>query len=427
MKRLLILNIILSLVLFGCAHRLDPKGSLPIPIRTTAPKPAFYNGVYKLANPGVVHIVLLFPGGKILDPPGKEGAARLLGATMVSGGTHDLGPLKTEEILDDLAANVSIRSEREFTWASIDVLPEDAKQGTSLFLSLLKSPGLDPKRLAIERDKFKDKIKRDEEDATRVAFDELRRHLYKGDPRSHMPTMASLNAITRKDLIALHKQIFTNKPVIGIIGDLDDESLESIKKEEALPYNLLGIPKNPEFGSFTRVAKDKQCVLVMTHLGPSMNESSYPAAYIADYIIGSSGLSSRITQEVRTKRGLAYSAGSFYQARPAWGIFGIYVITETKNLKEVKHAIKNALDTVSKGITTEEIKWAKQAIINQQAVMYNSPKKVLSHAMESAFYRIPPEFDDIFLDKIYNTTTEEVNNAASKLVKGPWVEVVVNP
>ncbi|MCD6570988.1 MAG: insulinase family protein [Deltaproteobacteria bacterium] len=431
MRKFIIPSIILILSLFGCMHMPDPRELATIPVKATIPKPVFDDGVYRLDSPGIVHIIFLFPGGKLMDPPGKEGAVNLLCATMISGGTKDLGPERTEEILDDLAADVGISPEREFTYASINMLQEDAEEASKLFLDLLRSPSLDSKRFTLERKKLIDKIKRDEEDAITVAFNELKRHLYKGEPRSKRPTLASLNTITRGDLIGLYKQIFTNTPLIGIIGDLDSNSLENIKRAWPIPgvktYKLMGMPENPEFGSFTKTAKDRQCVLVMARPGPGMNESSYPAAYIADYIIGSGGLSSRITQEIRTKKGLAYSAGSFYQAWPTWGVFGVYVITETRNIQDVKQTLKDVFDNVIKGISTEETEWAKQAITNQQSVMYNSPTKVLSHAMEMTFYSLSPDFDDIFLDRVYDSTQAEIQDAASNLVKGPWVEIVVNP
>ena len=133
MKRIFVLILILLLAC-GCQKVQTPLQLYTAPAKIAVPNLVSDNGVYKLDGLGVLHIILLFPGGEYLDPHGKEGAIRLLCASMVSGGIKNLGPDKTEELLDGLAANISIYPDKDFTYATISLLEEDADEGIKLLL-----------------------------------------------------------------------------------------------------------------------------------------------------------------------------------------------------------------------------------------------------------------------------------------------------
>lgn len=421
--------IILFALLTGCATLPDPRDLSEQPVTTTIPSAPRLGLAYAMPGTGLNHILMLFPGGTVLDPRGKEGAMELLASGMLKGGAGSLSPELVEETLGKYAIDISIAPQREYTLVRLTCLPDVSEKAVSLLLDILTAPRLDERRIGIERKIFADSLSRDEEDASTIAFDTYRRHYYRGDPRAYKPTRTTIAAITLEDLRNLHQRVFTYKPMLGIVGDLPGSGSKQLDDAFTTAWTPapIGPAPDPEFGIFNAAAKERQGVLLLAHGAPTMNAQDHAACVVADHLIGSGGFSSLLVKEVRTRQGLAYSTASFYQARPAWGVFGLIVITEPKELPMTKSAVDTVLDQIRRGLTPEDVAWAKQAVMNSHAVPYNTPAKIIMRSMDQAFYGIPDDFDAAFIAKVAALTPEEVQSAALKLISGAWVEVLVNP
>jgi zinc protease len=423
------ITVFFILFLAGCATTADPRLLAEKPVDAVPPVASPVGGIYRLDGTGVTHVILLFPGGTILDKKGKEGTAGLLCSSIVTGGTKDIGPEEMDKLLDSLAIDISVSPQRDYTIVGMSFLPDVSDKAIRMLINIIKSPRLDTKRVELVRGIMKDGIIRKNDEAIEQAYTIYYRHYYRDDPRAERPTVKSVDAITRGGLLEIHKEIFGSKPLLGIIGNLDEKNTLLLKNEFPGRFSTskLTYPPNPEYGSFTGQAKQKHCVILMIHKAPALKDASYAATVAADLIIGSGGFNSLLVKEVRTKAGLAYSADSFYQASQLWGAFGIIVITEPKELQNVKEAVARAFALVEKGITDEEVNWAKTTIINRAATEYNTPGGIVSHSMDYVFEDIPSDFDKKFLTDIAGLTLADVQKAAAPLIKGPWVEVTINP
>jgi len=420
---------VLLFLLSGCATVPDPRTLSQQPVSTAIPIAPKLGTAYAMPGTGLNHILMLFPGGTMLDPRTKEGAMELLASGMLKGGSRTLSPAQIEETQGKYAIDISITPQREYTLVRLTCLPDVVERAVPLLLEILTAPRLDERRVEIERKIFADSLRRDEEEASTIAFDTYRSHFYRGDPRAYKPTQATIAAITREDLMTLHQQVFTNKPMLGIIGEFPSTVLDMLDGAFVTSWTPkpIGPAPDPEFGMFTATAKERQGVLLLAHSAPTMNAYDYAACIVADQLIGSGGFSSLLVKEVRTRQGLAYSTDSFYQARPGWGIFGLIVITKPEDLVKAKAAVDTVLEQIRRGLTPEDVAWAKQAVMNSHAVPYNTPAKIIMRSMDLAFYGIPEDFDAAFIAKVAALTPEEVQAAALKLISGPWVEVLVNP
>ena len=427
MKKAILISIVLLIA--GCATTADPGLLATKPADAAPTSPRFADGVYRLDGTGVIHIILLFPGGTILDGKGREGTVELLCSSLVTGGTKDISPDEMDKLLDSLAIDISVSPQRDCTVASISFLPDVSDRAVGLFIDALKSPRLDPSRVELVRGIMKDGIIRKDDEAIEQAYTLYRKHYYRDDPRAEEPTAKTVDAISKEGMLEVHRKIFDSKPLIGIIGGLDEKNTALLKIAFSGNFSLstLTYPPNPDYGKFTGRANQKQCVLLMIHKAPTMKDTSYAASTVADLIIGSGGFNSMLVKEVRTKEGLAYSADSFYQASLLWGAFGVIVITESKDLQKVKEALARTFEQAKTGITDDMLNWAKTTIINRAATEYNTPGGIISHSMGYVFQGIPVDFDKNFLADIAGLTLPDVRKAASSLVKGPWVEVVINP
>jgi zinc protease len=420
--------IIVLLLLSGCATLPDPRTLSQQPVTTSIPLAPKLGLAYTMPGTGLDHILMLFPGGTYLDPRGKEGAMEILASGMLKGGSRSLTPAQMEETLGRYAIDISIAPQREYTLVRMTCLPDVVEKAVPLLLEILSAPRLDERRIEIERKIFADSLRRDEEEASTIAFDTYRSHYYRGDPRAYKPTQASITDITGEDLLSLHQRVFTYKPILGIIGTLPSACSNQLSDAFSTPWTPapIGPAPDPEFGTFAATAKERQGVLLMAHNAPAMNAPDYAACVVADHLIGSGGFSSLLVKEVRTKQGLAYSTDSFYQARPNWGIFGLIVITEPRELDKAKSAVDTVLGQIRRGLSSEDVAWAKQAVMNSHAVPYNTPLRIITRSMDLAFYNIPEDFDAAFIAQVAALTPEAVQAAALKLISGKWVEVQVN-
>ncbi len=421
--------IFIILFLAGCATTADPRLLASKAVDAVPPSAPFIDGIYRLEGTGVTHIMLLFPGGTILDRKGREGTAALLCSSIVTGGAKDIGPEEMDRLLDSLAIDISVSPQRDYTIVSMSFLPDVSDKAVKLLIDIIKSPRLDPKRVELVRGIMKDGIIRKDDEAIEQAYTIYRRHYYRDDPRAEEPTVKSVDAVTREGMLEIHKEIFSSQPLIGIIGSLDEKNTRQLRNEFPGKFltSKLSYPPNPDYGSFTGQANQRHCVVLMIHKAPTMKDDSYAATVAADLIIGSGGFNSVLVKEVRTKAGLAYSADSFYQAAPLWGAFGIIVITEPKELQNVKDAVARTFYLIAKGITDEEVSWAKSTIINRAATENNTPGGIITYSMCNVFQDIPPDFDKNFLAHVAGLTLTDVQKAAASLIKGPWVEVTINP
>jgi zinc protease len=427
MKKALIIFAVLFLS--GCATASNPRLLAEKPVIAAPPTAPLVDGIYRLEGAGVTHITMLFPGGTILDKKGREGTAELLCSSLVTGGTKDISPEEMDKLLDSLAIDISVSPQRDCTIVWMSFLPDVSDKAINLLLEIIKNPRFDPDRVRLVRGIMKDGIARKDDEAIEQAYTLYRKHYYRDDPRAEEPTVKSVDAITKDDMLRVHREIFGSRPLIGIIGDLGEKNMELLKSAFTgnFPVSTLTYPPNPDYGIFTGKANQKQCVLLMIHKAPTMKDSFYAASAAADLIIGSGGFNSMLVKEVRTKAGLAYSADSFYQSSLLWGAFGVIVITESKDLQKVKDAVARTFEQAENGITEDMLNWAKTTIINRAATEYNTPGGIISHSMGYAFQGIPAGFDEKFLADIAGLTLPDVRKAASYLIKGPWVEVVINP
>lgn len=427
MKKALIIFTVLFLA--GCATTSDPRLLAGKPTNAVPPTAPLVDGIYRLDGTGVTHVMLLFPGGTILDKKGREGTAALLCSSLVTGGTKDISPEEMDKLLDSLAIDISVSPQRDYTMVGMSFLPDVSDKAIKLLIAIIKTPRLDPKRVELERGIMKDGIIRKDDEAIEQAYTLYRKHYYRDDPRADEPTAKSVDAVTKEGMLEIHKEIFGSKPLLGIIGKLDEKNTLLLKSEFTGKFStsILTYPPNPDYGTFTGRANQKQCVILMIHKAPTMKDPSYAATTAADLIIGSGGFNSLLVKEVRTKAGLAYSANSFYQASPLWGASGIIVITEPKELQNVKDAIARTFSQAGKGITDEELSWAKATITNRAATEYNTPGGIISHSMGYVFQGIPVDFDKKFIADIAGLSLPDVQKAAASLIKGPWVEVAINP
>ena len=167
-------------------------------------------------------------------------------------------------------------------------------------------------------------------------------------------------------------------------------------------------------------------ILVGT-LGMSRDDPDYFPLLVGNHVLGGGGFSSRISEEVRQKRGLAYSAYSYFSPRVQKGAFAIGMQTRKDQAKEALDVtMKTLRDFVATGPTVKELVDAKKNLVGGFPLRIDSNRKIHEYLALIGFYKLPLNYLDEFVGKIERVTLADIKRAfAARIDPDKLVTVVV--
>ena len=447
-----VLGLLVVLVLFplttACAGGSalgDPRTMVFAPVEFSPPEPervVLDNGmvVYLLEDHELPLITLTttMRAGSWLDPGDKIGLAALTGAVMRTGGGGGLSAEQVDEELEQFAGEVSIGIGRQSGSASLDVLSKDFARGLQIFAGLIRTPAFDPARVELAKLQAIEGIRRRQDNPGSVVGREFVKMLYGADhPTARESTIDSVRRINRDDLIAFHgMSIHPNGMILGVTGDFKKEDmLASLRaafgdwKKGMVPQlTIADVPEHDAAKPAVRfVDKDTtQTHLRIGHLSIKEHDADYVSLAIANDILGGSSFRSRLFNDVRTKRGLAYSVASRLNA----GVHdqGVWLMrAETKSVSTqevIERFIANIERMRSELVSDAELAEAKEAYVNSFIFSFSSPSAIVGRLMELEYDGLPKDFLQQLRDKVVKLTKEEILAAAKKHLHPDRLKIV---
>lgn len=413
------------------------------PIKTDIPK----TKALKLSNGMKVHllqdkelplvnVVAFIKAGSIWEPKGRAGLASLTGATMRSGGTKKRTPDQLDEILERKAISVETMIGEENGRAGLSVLSKDLNEGLEIFADVLRNPRFDPERFDLAKARIMDSIRRENDDPTNIADRELRSMIYAGSPYGVKPTLETVKSITAKDAEGFHATyVRPSSVILGVTGDFEEAPLiarleEVFKDWSAGPAVYPEVPRvkdATEGGVYVAAKKLPQAVIRMGHLGMKRSDPDYHASRVLDEILGGNGFASRIMQKVRVEKGLAYSAWSYNMAgRWEPGTFIMGAETKTVSAGDVISIMKSEAGRIrTEPVTPEELKTAKDSIVNSFIFIFDKPERLLEQRLIVDYYGMPDDYLETFRDKVMAVTTDDVMECAKKRLHPDWLKIMI--
>jgi predicted Zn-dependent peptidase len=371
----------------------------------------------------LIKINALIRTGTMYDPLGKEGLAELTSYVMKTGGTKKLASDKIDNEFDFLAASPSINVSLDSAQIDVSFLSKDTDKILDLLSQILVTPAFEQEKFNLAKGLKIEELRRLKDDPQRLAFREFNRLIYRNNPRGSLASQKSLKNIERDDLIKFHKHFFQPQNImIAITGNISKQ--EAIKKINqylaawSSTENIDQIPAPPAMtnpGIYFIDKEISQSTIISGRYAPSKLDPDFYSFTLADFIVGSGGFPSRIFSAVRNNEGLAYSAGSFYRARPDYGIFATYAFTKTQSTLKTISLINSVLGTVrSKSFTDEEINWAKKSINNGFIFSFVSSQQIAFQQMKMDYDHLPSDYLSAYRNKIENVTLSQLNNVVIK-------------
>ncbi|HJO71238.1 MAG TPA: pitrilysin family protein [Rhodospirillales bacterium] len=271
------------------------------------------------ANP-IITVRLAFRGGAALDPAGKEGLAEMA-SSLLDEGAGDLDSQAFQGRLEDLSISLRFDAGRDVFGGRLRTLIENRDAAFGLLRLALNAPRFDEAPVKRIRTQILTSLKRNLEEPNTIARRALARALFPNHPygRPVRGTLESVGAVSVGDLRRfVAGRLGRDNLVIGVVGDISADELAPLLDRTfgALPAKASSwsVPDTRPRVSGETVVINKpvpQSAIVFGHGGPKRDDPDFYAAYVMNYVLGGGGFTSRLYNEVREKRGLAYSVYSY--------------------------------------------------------------------------------------------------------------------
>jgi zinc protease len=375
-------------------------------------------------------------GGSRNEPANKVGLVEIFGEVWRIGGTQTQTGDQLDDFLEARAAKVETGGGPDSTSISLNCLKGDFDDVFKAFVDVLQNPEFRAEKLDLAQKQADDAISRRNDEIGGIAARESAKLAYGADnPYAREPEYSTIAAITRQDLLDWHKTyVQPNHIILAIHGDFDVGAMEAKlraafeawHKGSELPKE--DIQYHPAKPGYYLIPKGdvNQSNIHMVALGTTRNNPDYYAISVFNEAFGG-GFSSRLFNDIRTKRGLAYEVGGGIGANFGHpGILQFVIGTKSQSTIESIQALDENIDNLAKQrITDEEIKQAKDAILNAFIFHLDSPDKVLAERLTYEFYGYPENWLDKYAAEIQKVTAADVNRVAAKYLHRDQLAVLV--
>ena len=375
-------------------------------------------------------------GGSRAEPAGKVGLVSLYGEVWRTGGTKSQTGDQLDDYLEVHAAKVETDGNADSTTISLSCLKEDFNDVFKVFNDLLRGPGLREDKLDLAKREAFDGISRRNDEIGEIARREASKLAYGAqNPYVRVPEYTTIAAVNREDLQQWHDtHVHPNNIIIGIVGDFDSAQMEAKLREafgdwaKGPALKELDIQFTPAKPGYYLIKKEdvNQSTIRMVGLGTTRRNPDYYAIEVFNEAFGG-GFSARLIQSIRTAQGLAYSVGGGIGTRfDHPGMIQLVMGTKSQSTVEAIQALYGQIDELkTKPVTDDEIKRAKDSILNAFVFNFDTPDKVLRERMAYEFYGYPPDFLEKYRAGIDKVTTADVARAAAKYLHKDQLAVLV--
>jgi len=375
-------------------------------------------------------------GGSRSEPANKIGLLDLYGEVWRTGGTKTQTGDQLDNFLEIRAARVETEANADSTIISLSCLKGDFDDVFKVFSSLLREPEFRADKLDLGRRQMFDAISRRNDDVGDITEREATKLAYgPQNPYARIAEYATVAAVTREDLLNWHQRyVQPNNIILGLVGDFDSAAMEAKLRQAfaSWPKGPVAKDEKIQFDSakpgYYFVAKPdvNQSSVRMVGLGTRRDDPDFYAIQVFNEAFGG-GFSSRLVRAVRTAKGLAYDVGGAIGTRfDHPGILQFWVGTKSASTVEAIQAIYDEIDNVTKNpIGEDEIKRAKDSILNSFVFNFDSPAKVLREQIAYAFYGYPADYLQKYQAGIEKVTQADVARIVPKYLHKDKLAVLV--
>lgn len=376
------------------------------------------------ANP-IVSMNFIFRNvGYVSDDENRQGLARLVAALLKEGaGEYDGQELK--EILAVNAIDIKFKAEKDDFSVSVKTTKTNLKKTIKLLSLMLTQPRFDEADVLRIKAKFYEEIKKHDEFPAKIAEQEFAKEVFSRHPyeRNPLGIKENIKIISQRDLLDFVKNNFNrNNLIVGIAGDINNKDAEKLLDElfGQLPQKgKIKFVRNAEV-DFTKASKKSskemaQNIALLAMPSVERNHEDFYPLFVANHIFGGSGLGSKLSQEIREKRGLTYGIYSYMTLDDKSQLLMIVFAATKDNFNKANIILRDEIRKFSKsGITHEELQKAKNYLIASYNLRFASIETIAQILTAMQKYNLGLDFLQKRNEYVRKVNLNDVNTVITK-------------
>ncbi|WP_041321302.1 M16 family metallopeptidase [Hyphomicrobium denitrificans] len=403
-------------------------------------RPAAAMNIQQITSPGGIHAWLVeehsvplislryaFDGGNSQDPEGKAGVANFITA-MMDEGAGNLTSEEYQERMEDISMRMRYDDTKDSLYGSFETLTANRDKAAELLKLSVQKPRFDDDAVERIRQQLIANIIYADKDPSKVAMREWYAQAFAGHPyaRPSSGTVETVSKIKRDDLVAYHKRIFArdNLKVVAV-GDISPAELGKLIDDV-----FGGLPAKADLFPVAKVQPltgGSQCVVEMGvpqsvavfGLGAMpRKDPDFMAAFVVNHILGGGGFSAKLMEEVREKRGLAYSVYTYIQPDRYTSILVGSVATKNASMGDSLNIIRNEMKKMAEnGPTEADLNAAKSYLTGSYALRFDTNSKIASQLLGLMQEGFGPDYVENRNKMIDAVTLADAKRVAARLLK----------
>jgi zinc protease len=370
----------------------------------------------------MVDIEVSFDAGSARDGD-KPGIAMLTNG-LLNEGADGYSADQIAEHFDNLGAELNHSADRDMATVSLRSLTEAQllQPALDMLTRVIAKPDFESTSLERIRQQQLTYLKYQQQSPDSIAEKAFYQAIYGEHPYANLPdgTSESVAALTRDQIIAFHSRYYVAKNAqVAIVGALDRKAAEKLANTVVSQLAIGEVAPALPAVSLLSEAKSQhiehpstQTHILIGQPGTKRGDPDHFTLYVGNYILGGSGLVSRLGKEVRGKRGLVYSTYSYFVPQKVAGPFILSLETRNEQAEQALQVVQTLLhDFVEKGPSEKELKEAKQGITGKFPLRIKSNSSVIGYLSMLGFYRLPLDYLHTFNNNVEAVTLEMIRDA----------------
>ncbi len=384
----------------------------------------------------MVDIRLVFDAAAARD--GDQPGLATLTNDLLDQGADGLNADAIARGLEQRGAKLGAGSERDMAWLSLRSLtdPKLLEPSLALFGKVLAKPDFPEADFKREQKQMLIGLQYEKQKPGAIASRTFYSKLYGDHPYGSHPsgTVKSVKALRVADLRAFYKRYYVARnATVVIVGKLTAAQAHKIASRlaDSLPEGSKPSPL-PPVAALEKADEvlikfpSRQSHVLVGQPGLRRKDPDYFPLYVGNHTLGGSGLVSRISDEIREKRGLAYSAYSYFIPMKEQGPFMLGFQTRNDQRDEALKVLRDTLKKfVAEGPTKKELKASKNNIISGFPLRVASNSKISEYLAVIGFYDLPLDYLNTFTDKVKAVTREQIRDAWKRRIHPDKMVTVV--
>ena len=379
-----------------------------------------------------------FPAGAGYDRAAKSGVASMTQRLLTSG-ADGMSEDDVSRRIADIGAQLGGRFDADRAGLSVRTLSSapERRQALDILARSLRTPSFPEAVLEREKLRLIGSLKEADTKPDTIVSRTFYRLVYREHPYALRSSgeVESVERIARDDLLAFHRRHYAARyAVVALIGDITRAEAEAIAEELTRGLSKAGAeaPALPPVARLERGATSRvehhaaQAHILIGAPGVARGDPDYIALFVGNHVLGGGGFVSRITEEVRQKRGLAYSAASYFYPLRREGPFVISMQTRRDQAGQALEVARATLaEFVKSGPTAAELEAAKRNIVDGFPLRIDSNRKIHDHLALIGFYRLPLTYLEDFVKSVERVSAADIRDAFRRRIDPARMVTVV--